>query len=255
MQNDFTVPDDWHENFFTVPVNDFWEKAVPPEAAAADAAFVARNIGVAPPAHILDIPCGAGRHSLALAEIGYRVTGIDLSEDMIARARKAAAACSPAADFVRHDMRSFRLDTPAGGIVCLGNSISYFGVEGMSRFFAALAGNLRPGGRLILDSGTCAESLFPLATERELAFEGGSWRAELRYDPMQSSLATRAELRLGEAVHELLYAHQVVTTGELVRLLREAGLATLEMCADARGTPYAAGCPRLLLVAERLPPP
>jgi cyclopropane fatty-acyl-phospholipid synthase-like methyltransferase len=251
MQNDFAVPGDWHENFFTAPVNAFWEKAVPPEAARADAAFAARRFG-APPAHILDMPCGAGRHSLALAEMGYRVTGVDLSEDAIARARHAAAVRSLPAHFVRRDMRSFATDAPADGVVCLGNSISYSGIEGMSRLFAAFAGNLRPGGRLILDSGTCAESLFPIVGERELVFEGGSYRAELRYDPMRSSLETRAELRLGEAIHELLYAHQVVTTGELVRLLRDAGLATLEMCADAEGTPYAAGSPRLLLVAERV---
>jgi cyclopropane fatty-acyl-phospholipid synthase-like methyltransferase len=252
MQSHFTVPEDWYENFFTAPVNHFWERMVPPEAARADAGFVTRHIGAPPPAHLLDIPCGAGRHALALAESGYRVTGVDLSADAVARASEAAGARSLPARFVRNDMRRFRLDAPADGIVCLGNSIGYSGIDGMAEFFVALAGNLRTGGRLILDSHVCAESLFPIAPERELRFEGGSYSAELRYDVMRSSLQTRALLRLGDEVHELLYAHQVVTSGELVRLLQGAGLRTLEMCADTDGAPYAAGSPRLLLVAERL---
>ncbi|MDP3443326.1 MAG: class I SAM-dependent methyltransferase, partial [Ignavibacteria bacterium] len=36
---------------------------------------------------ILDIGCGTGRHSIELAKRGYDVTGIDLSESMLAKAR------------------------------------------------------------------------------------------------------------------------------------------------------------------------
>jgi 2-polyprenyl-3-methyl-5-hydroxy-6-metoxy-1,4-benzoquinol methylase len=36
---------------------------------------------------ILDVPRGAGRHSLELARRGYRVTGVDLSRDAVERAQ------------------------------------------------------------------------------------------------------------------------------------------------------------------------
>jgi 2-polyprenyl-3-methyl-5-hydroxy-6-metoxy-1,4-benzoquinol methylase len=39
---------------------------------------------------ILDIGCGTGRHSLELARRGYYVTGIDLSESQLSKARKIA---------------------------------------------------------------------------------------------------------------------------------------------------------------------
>ena len=36
---------------------------------------------------ILDLGCGTGRHALKLAEMGYRVTGIDLSGEMLSVAK------------------------------------------------------------------------------------------------------------------------------------------------------------------------
>jgi cyclopropane fatty-acyl-phospholipid synthase-like methyltransferase len=246
MPHDFDVPSSWYEQFFTAPVNRFWEAMVPPEATAADVDFVLRHIGARPPARLLDIPCGAGRHALALAERGYRVTGVDISEDAIARASTAGKA-----DFFCADMRSFRAPEPFDAILCLGNSVAYFEPEGMRDLFAGLAANLRLGGRLVIDSYSCAESLLPLAEERQIAFEGGSYRSQFAYDSMRSVLKTRAELVLDGKTHELLYAHQVVTSGELVRLLGAAGFAVEALYADTGDAPYAPGCPRLLLVASR----
>ncbi|HEY0411549.1 MAG TPA: class I SAM-dependent methyltransferase [Allosphingosinicella sp.] len=250
MNDDFDVPSNWYESFFTAPVNRFWETMVPPEATAADMAFVARHMPP-PPARILDVPCGAGRHALAFARLGYEMTGVDLSEEAIGRASTAAADESLPARFQRADMRRFALEAPFDAAICLGNSLGYFGAEGLTAFLARLAASVRPGGRLVLDSHTCAESLLPLAEEREIAFEGGSYSARLSYDVMASVLKTEARLVLGDETHRLLYAHHVVTSGELVRMLATAGFAIEGMYADTEDAPYTVGSPRLLLVATR----
>ncbi|MEA3061745.1 MAG: hypothetical protein QOJ94_1526 [Sphingomonadales bacterium] len=247
MDDDFTVLADWYRSFFTAPVNHFWETMVPEAATAADIAFLRRHLAQ-PPARLLDIPCGAGRHALALARAGYRVTGIDLSEDAIDRARAAGEGLS--VDFRRGDMRSLDLAERFDGVLCLGNSLSYFPPEEMRAFVASLAARLANGGRLIVDTSCCAESLFPLAEEREVAFEGGTYRSAYRYDARLSLLKTKAELVLGEAVHPLLYAHYVVTSGELVRMVEAAGLKIEALHGGTEGEAFAPGLPRLLLVAS-----
>jgi cyclopropane fatty-acyl-phospholipid synthase-like methyltransferase len=249
MLQDIDVPSNWYEHFFTGPVNRFWATMVPPAATAADLDFVARHLGAVPPARLLDVPCGGGRHALALAAQGYDVTGIDLSEDAIARA--SAAAGDLPVRFVRADMRDFAVETPFDGALCLGNSIAYFDAEGLAAFLARLAAAVRGGGRLILDSYSCAESLFPLAEEREIAFEGGSYRSRFAYDAMNSTLKTEAALTLEGAVHMLRYAHHVVTSGALVAALAQAGFATEALYGDTGDGPFAPGSPRLLLVAAR----
>src|SRR3954469_335069 len=247
MDDDFTVPADWYRNFFTAPVNQFWETMVPDAATAADVAFLRRHVPP-PPAGLLDVPCGAGRHSLALARVGYRVTGIDLSENAIDRAGTAGKGLT--VDFRRGDMRSLDTDERFGAVLCFGNSLSYFPPEEMRAFIAALAARVAAGGRLILDTSCCAESLFPLAEEREVAFDGGIYRSVYRYDARSSLLKTKAELRLADEVHRLRYAHYVVTSGELVRMVEAAGLRVEALHGGTDGEAFAPGMPRLLLVAS-----
>jgi cyclopropane fatty-acyl-phospholipid synthase-like methyltransferase len=249
MANDFAVPSNWYESFFTAPVNRFWEMMVPPETTAADLEFVVRHIGAEPPARLLDVPCGAGRHALGLARLGYEVTGVDLSEDAVERA--AGSAGELPARFVRADMRNFPTEALFDGALCLGNSLGYFGADGLAAFLRRLAAALRPGARLVLDSYSCAESILPLREEREIAFEGGCYRSRYAYDAMASVLKTEAELSLDGEVHALRYAHHIVTSGALVGRLRKAGLTVLALHGDTDDAPYEPGSPRLLLVAER----
>jgi SAM-dependent methyltransferase len=249
MTSDFHVPTNWHETFFTGPANRFWETMISPEATKAEVDFILRA-GVS--GDVIDVACGAGRHALALARLGHRVTGVDSSVEAIARASSAAASESLPVSFLVSDMRRFRVDDAADGVTCMGNSIAYFDAEGAREFFRNLAANLRPGGRVVLDTGSCAESVLPnLREERRFEFENGSYRARLVYDPKASLLKTSAELRLGEEVHHLLYAHYIVTVGELVARLVAAGVETISLHSDTEGADYVVGSRRLLLVGQK----
>lgn len=68
--------------------------------------FIEQEIRHDKSTRILDIGCGTGRHSIELTRRGYRVTGVDLSESMLARAREKAAAAGLTIDFRHHDARN-----------------------------------------------------------------------------------------------------------------------------------------------------
>jgi ubiquinone/menaquinone biosynthesis C-methylase UbiE len=96
---------------------------------AAEADFVKSRLekfGVPSGAEVIDIACGTGRHAIALAAYGYRVTGVDHSEDMLARARDSASKATASIEFHLRDMRN--IDLPAQrfhGATCLFDSIGY----------------------------------------------------------------------------------------------------------------------------------
>jgi len=55
---------------------------------AGECDFIEKEIRHDRSVRIIDIGCGTGRHSIELAKRGYNVTGIDLSESLLERARE-----------------------------------------------------------------------------------------------------------------------------------------------------------------------
>jgi 2-polyprenyl-3-methyl-5-hydroxy-6-metoxy-1,4-benzoquinol methylase len=55
---------------------------------------------------ILDVGCGTGRHTIELTKRGYSVTGIDLSETQLKRAREKAEGDHLKIDFLQQDARN-----------------------------------------------------------------------------------------------------------------------------------------------------
>ncbi len=67
--------------------------------------FIEHEIGFDRSVKILDIGCGTGRHSIELAKRGYNITGIDLSDSQLNRARDKAEKQGLKIDFWKHDAR------------------------------------------------------------------------------------------------------------------------------------------------------
>ena len=99
---------------------------------------------------VLDIGCGCGATSLELAERvgpGGSVTGLDVSEPMLARARERAAECGLAQlTFVNGDAQTFAFDAGSRDLVYSRFGVMFF--EDPTAAFANLRSALRPGGRV-----------------------------------------------------------------------------------------------------------
>ena len=95
----------WHATFFGEEYFRVYAPFLPEERTAREVEGIVRLLGLAPGSTILDLACGHGRHAIPLAERGYRVTGQDLSEVFLSRARADAAARGLAVRWVRQDIR------------------------------------------------------------------------------------------------------------------------------------------------------
>lgn len=59
---------------------------------------------------ILDVGCGTGRHTIELTKRGYKITGIDLSESMLQKAREKAKSFNLDIEFQKHDARNLPIN-------------------------------------------------------------------------------------------------------------------------------------------------
>ena len=100
----------WTETFFGKHFREFGFDIQAPEKTHLEAEFIADALGISPGGKVLDLCCGVGRHSLVLAEMGYDVTGIDLTEYYIECAKESASKLGLSCEFLKGDMRDIRLD-------------------------------------------------------------------------------------------------------------------------------------------------
>lgn len=105
---------------------------------------------------VLDAACGTGMHAIALAKLGFSVSGADLFPEMIARAKENAAREGVKVHFepagfgsLERTFGSAKMDA----LLCLGNSLPHVeGIAGLENAVRDFAAVLRPGGILLLQS-------------------------------------------------------------------------------------------------------
>ncbi|HHT43403.1 MAG TPA: methyltransferase domain-containing protein [Firmicutes bacterium] len=105
------------------------------------------------PEQIIDLGCGTGNLTLPLAQQGFRLTGVDLSKEMIAQAQAKAAQYGLEIPFYAADLTEFlaagsSFDTAISGCDVLNYVIT---PEGLQRAFASVYQLLSPGGFWLFD--------------------------------------------------------------------------------------------------------
>lgn len=115
---------------------------------------------------ILDIGCGTGRHSIELTKRGYKVTGVDLSESQLKRAKEKAAALNLNIDFIQRDARKlpFEKEFDAAIMLCEGGFPLMETDELNFDILKSAAKALKSGGKFIF---TTLNGLFPLVRSVE----------------------------------------------------------------------------------------
>jgi SAM-dependent methyltransferase len=100
---------------------------------------------------ILHLQCHFGQDSLSLARLGAQVTGVDLSDEAIAAARRLSAELELPAEFICCDVYDLPSRLPAAQFDIVFTSYGVLGwLPDLDRWAALVARYLRPGGRLVL---------------------------------------------------------------------------------------------------------
>lgn len=200
---------------------------------------------------VLDLACGTGRHAVVLAESGLQVTGVDLSENLLAIAGKETARLGHSIDLIRSDMRYLNLKKTFSAVFSLFTSFGYFDDDSENfSVFRVISDHLEPGGWFVFDYLNDPFIRQHLVPSDERRLEGArliqNRRIEGRVLIKQVTIEKPGQepLHFNEKVH--LY-----TADELVPVLWAMGLTEMHRLGTLDGDPWTPESPRLILICKK----
>jgi len=206
-----------------------------------------------PISSVLDLGCGPGRHCLAFAQMGYSVTGVDMSEFLLSKAFQKSNNLSLNIDFVQADMLDYTAKKKQDLIVNMFNSFGYFDTpEKNQQVINQAYTNLNDTGTFVIDTvgkETLARTIEPVHLSESA---DGDLRIErpLLIDNLQI-FSNEWILICGDKAFKRSYQHYVYTPIELTIMCIQAGFKHVEIYGSLMGDEYNLDSERLIVVAEK----
>ena len=243
----------WHES------DEFWEEAgrsmftpESQEVAEEQVEQLVELLKLEPPARVLDLGCGPGRHTIPLARRGFQVTGVDRTAAFLDSVGERAEAEDLDVELVQADMRDFKRPGEFDLAINLLTSFGYFDeIEEDIQIFENVHESLKSDGILVVDT-LGKEILARIFQEREWKeVDDEVWLYERRPVDAWRRMENRwIRFKDGER-REFHLSHRLFSGTELIDLLWEAGFDSVEARGSFDGIAYDHNALRLVAIARK----
>ena len=249
------ISDNWYEDFFQGINCEIWEKAIPVETTKQEVDFLESELNLQKGQHLLDIPCGFGRHAIEFAKKGFYVTGIDISKAFIKGLTEKIHAEGLNIKAIQADILTVQLTEKFSGAICLGNSFGYFNFDKMKLFIEKVSSSLERGSKFIINSGMIAESILPnfsnYLKHKSYTVENITMDVTNIYNAGDSYMISHLLYTKESKTEQHSYKHYVFTLGEVKRLLKLYGLSTIATYSSMSKMEYNLGDQQIYIVAQK----
>jgi SAM-dependent methyltransferase len=214
--------------------------------------FVVRHLGTAEdgttksPGSVLDLACGAGRHTAALRRRGYTTVGIDLSKTLLVH--------EPRVPSVAGDMGSLPFaETSFDWVLNFFTSFGYFERERQNfRVLEEIARVLRPQGRFLIDFLNRDRVLATLEPRETQEIAGRRIEIERWFDTATQRINKRIHLPgTGSTPRTYLESVRAYTREEVTIGLLWAGLEVESLFGNFDGDSFDSDSDRLIIIGRR----
>lgn len=205
-----------------------------------------------PPADILDLCCGPGRHALELDRRGFIVTAVDRTENYLKEARRRAEDEGLAVEFIQDDMRNFCRQNSFDVVINMFTAFGYFENDSEEQqVLDNVFQSLRSGGKFVLQLKG-REVLARIFLPRDWRHRNGVIVLEERIPSEDwSFLENRLIIINGLERKEFKFKVRNYSASELKVLLLKTGFKNIGIYGDLDGSPYDHTAKWLVMVGEK----
>lgn len=239
------VSKDWYKNLFDSNLVDtIYNNKEVFEVARSDVNSLIELLNLKKDHKILDVPCGAGRHSIHLAKLGYSVSGVDISRDCISLAqRKIRNYFQNRINFAQGDMLNLKKYYNQYDILLnLWTSIGYMPTDKQnSQVIKNLISCLKPGGKICFGKILIRDYL-------KKHFVPNSWSEQKTHFMLQQSdldettnyISTSWIIipKNGKKRKEYKFRHKLYSKSEIVSLMKQHGLKNIKVYGSIKGAKF-----------------
>ncbi|MFO7447074.1 MAG: class I SAM-dependent methyltransferase [Ignavibacteriaceae bacterium] len=215
------------------------------------AELILQNTNLPPFSPVLDMACGAGRHSVIFAKHGCYVTAVDLSRNLLNVAKKAASEAGVKINFLRSDLRFFSIDTTFDLIVNLFTSFGYFEQDEENfKLLINAYNHLSLSGYFVFDYFNISCIKKNLIPESVKEIPGG----KIIQQRSISGNRLIKKITIIKNMHEKQYMESVrmYSCNELKNKMKEIGFDIIKTFGDFNGNTFnEETSPRVIIIARR----
>jgi SAM-dependent methyltransferase len=217
----------WYKDFFDEDYLRIYTPFLPPEKTAREVAGIIALLNLPTGSRMLDLCCGHGRHAIPLAQHGYRVSGLDLSEVLLQRAEIDAEMANMEIHWIHSDMKHIPFKNEFDAIINVFTSFGYLESEEEDlQVLQQVYQALKPNGLFLLETVYQPRVIRSFTPHGITRYNDGLLVLEERHIDL---LTSRNEVRItmidpeGQRT-EYRHSMRIYTLTELVQMLKSVGL-------------------------------
>jgi cyclopropane fatty-acyl-phospholipid synthase-like methyltransferase len=238
----------WFKNWFNTPYYHLLYRHRNEAEAELFMSNILAHLSLPPDAHLLDLACGKGRHARFMAQKGYDVTGIDLSEQSIAAAQ---AWSHDKLHFYVQDMREIFRENAFDAVFNMFTSFGYFSHSADNvRTLQAVHCALKSKGILLIDFLNTPRTIAQMRPSEQQIIDGVQFDISRK---VEDGFIVKS-IAITDGAQKLSFEERVqaITLPQFSDYLRQSGFAILQLFGTYHLTPYEEQMSdRLIIVAQK----
>jgi len=243
----------WYKTFFNEDYVRVYSPFLTAERTAQEVAAIIHFLELSAGSTILDLCCGYGRHTIPLAQQGYNVVGLDLSEVLLQLARTEADAQEVKVRWIQGDMRTIPFENTLDAVINMFTSFGYLANEAEDlQVLAQIYKALKPGGRFLLETVHQPRVLQSFSPYGILRYDDGLIvLEERRIDLVGSRNEVHITLIFPDGKRSAYHqSMRIYTLTELIRMLTAVGLEVQAYHGGLNGGPVTLDS-RLVIISQK----